>query len=55
MSQDPHDMCKTAAALALTAAAASFVVVIVDKSKFSVKSAVGKVKGLTEGFFFSQD
>lgn len=48
VSHDPHDMCKTAAAWALTAGVASFVVVIVDKSKFSVKSAVCKVKGSIE-------
>lgn len=50
VSHDPHDMCKTAAALVPTAGVAGFVVVIVDKSKFSVKSAVCKVKGSTEVF-----
>lgn len=49
VSHDPHDMCKTAAAVALTA---SSVVVNVDKSKFSVKSAVFKVKGSTRVSFF---
>lgn len=47
---DPHDMGKTGAASALTASVASFVVVIIEKSKFSVKSAVCKVKGSSEVF-----
>lgn len=37
--------------VALTASADSFVVVTVEKSKFSLKSAVYKVEGLTEVFF----
>lgn len=43
-------MGKTGAASALSASAASFVVVIVEKSKFSAKSEVCKVKGLSEIF-----
>lgn len=50
MLHDPHVMGKTGAPLALTASVASFVVVIAEKSKFSVKSVVYKVKGSIEFF-----
>lgn len=54
MLHDPHDMGKTGAASAQSASVTSFVVVIVEKSKFSAKSEVCKVKGLSE-VFLSQD
>lgn len=49
---DPHDTGKTGAGSAPTVSVASFVVVIVEKSKFPAKSAVFQVRDSGEVFLF---